>query len=316
MRSRLLVIKNKKVLVVLGGTSGERLVSLDSGKACIRALKILGYKVSSFDPQKKPLNTINKKKIDIIFNALHGKGGEDGIAQSYFEYLKIPYTHSGVISSHNAMNKIISKEIFKKNKIKSPAYFFLKKENFNTIILDKILKRKKMSFPIVVKPVNEGSSIGVRICQNIIELKKALRLLFAKYLELIIESYIGGQEIQVAVLNNIPLGAIELEPKRKFYDYQAKYSKAANTKHIMPANLKKSKYKEVLKIAQKAHIVLGCKGITRSDFKFFKNQFYLLETNTQPGMTSLSLVPEIAEYKGINFNNLVKKILLNASINR
>ena len=309
-------MKNKKVLVVLGGTSGEREVSLDTGKACIKALKKLGYDVSVFDPKKKALHLIDKNKVDIIFNALHGKDGEDGVAQSYFEYLKIPYTHSGIISSNNAMNKVISKEIFKKNKIKSPVYFSLKKKNYKSIELNRILKRKKMKFPIVIKPVNEGSSIGVRICKNIIQLNKDSKLLFKKYKELILENYIGGQEIQVAVLNKEPLGAIELEPKRKFYDYKAKYSKAAKTKHIMPANLKKSKYKEVLKIAKKAHHVLGCKGITRSDFKFFKNQFYLLEINTQPGMTSLSLVPEIASYKGISFENLVKKILLNASVNR
>ena len=309
-------MKNKRVLVILGGTSGERAVSLDSGRACIKALKKKGYKVSTFDPKKKPLNLIDKNKTDIIFNALHGKNGEDGVAQSYFEYLRIPYTHSGINSSYNAMNKIISKEIFRKNKIITPLYFVLKKKIYNKINLNKILKKKRMSFPIVIKPVNEGSSIGVRICKNISELNKASKSLFKKYIELIFESYIGGQEIQVAVLNKAPLGAIELEPKRKFYDYKAKYSKAAKTKHIMPAKLKESKYKEVLKIAKKAHHILGCKGITRSDFKFFKNRFYLLEINTQPGMTSLSLVPEIASYKRISFENLVEKLLLNASLNR
>ena len=309
-------MKNKKVLVVLGGTSGEREVSLDSGKACIKALKKIGYRVSAFDPKKKPLNLIDKNKTDVIFNALHGKDGEDGVAQSYFEYLKIPYTHSGVISSYNAMNKVISKEIFKKNKIKSPVYFVFKKENYNKIKLNKSIKRKKIKFPIVVKPINEGSSIGVKICKNIMDLNKSTKSLFKKYAELIFEPYIGGQEIQVAVINGNSLGAIELEPKRKFYDYKAKYLKTAKTKHIMPAHLKKSKYKEALQIAKKAHNALGCKGVTRSDFKFFKNQFYLLEINTQPGMTNLSLVPEIANYKGISFENLVEKILLNASINR
>ena len=309
-------MRNKKVLVVLGGTSGEREVSLDSGIACIKALKQLGYKVSTLDPKKKSLNLIDKNKTDVIFNALHGKKGEDGVAQSYFEYLRVPYTHSGVISSYNAMNKVISKEIFKKNKIKSPEYFVLEKESYNKIQLNKLIKRKKIKFPIVVKPINEGSSIGVKICKNIMDLNKSTKALFKRYAELIFETYIGGQEIQVAVINGTSLGAIELEPKRKFYDYKAKYSKAAKTKHIMPANLKKSKYKEVLQIAKRAHNALRCKGITRSDFKFFKNQFYLLELNTQPGMTSLSLVPEIANYKGISFKNLVKKILLNASINR
>ena len=309
-------MKNKKVLVVFGGTSGEREVSLDSGRACIKALKKIGYKLSTFDPKKKPLHLIDKNKTDVIFNALHGKDGEDGVAQSYFEYLRIPYTHSGVISSYNAMNKVISKEIFKKNKIKSPEYFVLEKEDYNKIKLKKSIKRKKIKFPIVVKPINEGSSIGVKICKNILNLNKSTKSLFKKYTELIFEPYIGGQEIQVAVINGASLGAIELEPKRKFYDYKAKYSKAAKTKHIMPANLKKSKYKEVLQIAKRAHNALRCKGITRSDFKFFKNQFYLLEINTQPGMTNLSLVPEIANYKGISFENLVEKILLNASINR
>ena len=309
-------MKNKKILVVLGGTSGERKVSLDSGRACAKALRKIGYKVSTFDPKKKSYNLINKHKTDLIFNALHGKDGEDGVAQSYFEYLRIPYTHSGVISSYNAMNKIISKEIFKKNKIKSPKYFVLEKEDYSKVKLNMSIKKKNIKFPIVVKPINEGSSIGVKICKNILDLGKSIKKLFKKYEVLIFEPYIGGQEIQVAIINGSSLGAIELEPKRQFYDYKAKYSKAAKTKHIMPANLSKSKYKEVLKIAKKAHDTLGCKGITRSDFKYFKNKFYLLEINTQPGMTNLSLVPEIARYKGISFENLVEKILLNAGINR
>jgi len=136
-------MKNKKVLVILGGTSRERKVSLDSGKACIKALKKIGYKVSSFDPRKKSLNLIDQNKTDIIFNALHGKDGEDGVAQSYFEFLRIPYTHSGIISSYNAMNKIISKEIFKKNKIKSPEYFVFEKTNYNKLKLHQSIKKKK-----------------------------------------------------------------------------------------------------------------------------------------------------------------------------
>ena len=306
----------KNVLVVLGGVSGERQVSLDSGKACIKALKKKGYKVSMFDPKFKNLNLINKKNVDVIFNALHGKGGEDGIAQTYFEYLKIPYTHSGVISSHNSMNKIISKEIFLKYKIKTPKFFTILKKNFNIKKLKKYTISKKIKFPIVVKPINEGSSLGVKICKNNKKLNKETKNLFKKYDQLIFEEYIGGQEIQVAVINGNPLGAIELIPKRLFYDYKAKYTKGAKTQHIMPARLNKKKYKEVLKIAKKTHHVLKCKGVTRLDFKFHKNKFNLLEINTQPGMTSLSLVPEIAKYKGLNFENLVEKILLDASINR
>ncbi len=308
--------KFKKVLVVLGGTSGERRVSLDSGKACIKALKKKGYKVSTFDPKFKNLNLINKKNVDVVFNALHGKDGEDGIAQSYFEYLKIPYTHSGVVSSYNAMNKIISKEIFIKNKIKTPKYFTIQNNVFKLKMLKKNMISKKIKFPIVVKPINEGSSIGVKICKNDKIFIKETRNLFKKYNQLMIEEYIKGQEIQVGVINGKPLGAIELVPKRLFYDYKAKYTKEAKTKHIMPARLNKSKYTEVLNIAKKTHQVLDCKGVTRSDFKFFNNKFNLLEINTQPGMTNLSLVPEIANFKGISFESLVEKILLDASTNR
>ena len=308
--------KFKKVLVVLGGTSGERAISIESGKACIKALRRLGYKVSTFDPKLKNFNLIDKKKTDVIFNALHGKDGEDGVAQSYFEYLKIPYTHSGVISSFNAMDKIISKEIFLKNNIKTPKYFSIKKKSYKKNIIQRNIKNRKINFPIVVKPVNEGSSLGVEICKNIKKLFMSINLLFTKYDKLIFEEFIGGQEVQVAVINGKPLGAIELIPKRLFYDYKAKYTKKANTKHIMPANLAKKKYNEVLRIAKKTHQVLKCRGVTRTDFKFFKNNFYILELNTQPGMTSLSLVPEIAFYGGYTFENLVEKILLDASVNR
>ena len=253
------------------------------------------YKVTTFDPKYKNFNLINRSKIDVIFNALHGKDGEDGVAQSYFEYLRVPYTHSGVLSSFNAMNKIISKQIFIKNKILTPKYFSLENKNFKTDNLKKLITKKKISFPIVVKPINEGSSLGVEIAKNLSSLKKSVKKLFKRYEQLIFEQYIGGQEIQVAVINKKPLGAIELEPRRSFYDYKAKYTKSAKTKHIMPARLKKYDYKEILKISLKAHNVLQCRGVTRADFKFFKNKFYLLEINTQPGMTSLSLVPEIAK---------------------
>lgn len=308
--------KFKNILVVLGGTSGERAVSLESGRACIKALRKKGYKVSTFDPKFKNFNLINKHKVDVIFNALHGRDGEDGVAQSYFEYLKIPYTHSGVISSFNAMNKVYSKEIFLKNKIKTPKFILINKSFFVQNRLEKILKSKKMKFPIVSKPVNEGSSLGVEVSKNKKKLFESIYRLLKRYDELILEEHIGGQEIQVAVINGNPLGAIELIPKRLFYDYKAKYTKKAKTKHVMPARLSKKKYNEVMMIAKKTHKVLNCRGVTRSDFKFQNNNFYLLELNTQPGMTGLSLVPEIANYKGLTFDNLVEKILLDASINR
>ena len=307
--------KFNNILVVLGGTSGERAVSLESGKACIKALKKIKYKVSSFDPKKKNFNLINKSKTDAIFNALHGKDGEDGVAQSYFEYLKIPYTHSGVVSSFNAMDKLISKKIFLKNKIKTPKYFSIDR-NHKILTVNKMLKLKKIKYPLIVKPINEGSSLGVELCNNKKALTSSIKKLVKRYNRVMVEQFIPGQEIQVAIINGRPLGAIELVPKRKFYDYKAKYTKSAKTEHIMPARLSKSKYLEVLNIAKKTHDAFKCRGVTRADFKFFKGNFYLLEINTQPGMTSLSLVPEIASYKGINFEKLVEKILLDASTNK
>ena len=306
----------KKILVVLGGNSKEREISIKTGKACVSAIKRLGFTVQTFDPQKKSFFDIKKSKSNIIFNALHGEEGEDGYAQSFFEYSKIPYTHSGVISSMNAMNKVISKKIFIRNKIKTPQYFIIFKKKFNLSKLNKDIKNKRLKYPLVVKPNNEGSSIGVKICKDLFNLKRSIKYLFNFYETLIIESFIGGQEIQVAVLNGKSLGAIELKPKRKFYDYKAKYDHRAKTEHLIPVKISKKNMKKVLSIAYKAHKLLKCRGVTRSDFKFFKNKFYLLELNTQPGMTNLSLVPEIAHYKGLTFENLVEKILLDASINR
>ena len=308
--------KFKNVTVVLGGNSGERAVSLETGRACIKALKKKGYKVKKFDPKINNLNLLSRRNTEVIFNALHGKDGEDGVAQTYFEYLKIPYTHSGVISSYNAMNKLISKKIFVKNKIKTPNYISIKKNNYKKNSLQRIINNNKIKYPFVLKPTNEGSSLGVEIIKTKNKFHKSINKLFKKYDELILEQYIGGQEIQVAIINEKPLGAIELIPKRSFYDFKAKYTKKAKTKHVMPANLTKKKYEESLNIAKKVHKILCCRGVTRSDFKFYKNNFYLLEINTQPGMTNLSLVPEIAKYKGISFENLVEKILLDASTDK
>jgi D-alanine-D-alanine ligase len=311
-------MKQKTILVVQGGTSSERKVSLNSGKACIKALKKLKYKVITFDPAKKHLSKIKqqKKKVNIIFNALHGRDGEDGIAQSYFEYFRLPYTHSGIISSMNAMDKIVSKKIFKRNNLLTANFFALNSINYQKYLKEKFLKNAGLNYPMVIKPSNEGSSIGVEICKNFNQLKTSTNKLIKNYKTLIVENYIAGQEVQVAVINGKALGAIELKPRRKFYDYKAKYSKSARTKHIMPADINKNNYNIVLRLAEKAHKALGCKGVTRSDFKLINNKFYLLEINTQPGMTNLSLVPEIAKYVGVTFEKLVKKIVDDASINR
>ena len=303
----------KKILILGGGISKEREISLETTKQVNNVLK-KKYKTSVCEPNDNLIKKIKLFKPDVIFNALHGRFGEDGFIQTILEGQRIKYTHSGALSSFLAMDKILSKEIFLKNNILTPKFIkFSFKDKLN---LKKLIKKinKKLNFPVVIKPMNEGSSVDVYICskKNFLSNLKKLK----KYREILIEKYIPGREIQAAILGKRKLGIIELKPKRKFYDYKAKYSSNAKTEHIIPVKLKKNQINKVLSIAMKAHKLLGCKGVTRSDFKFFKNKFYLLEINTQPGMTKLSLVPEIAAYKGINFLNLLEWILKDASINR
>jgi D-alanine-D-alanine ligase len=302
----------KKVLVLCGGISKERLISLETGKEVAKELKKNKYKVLICEPDNNLLKNISLYKPDVIFNALHGQYGEDGYIQTILETQKTPYTHSGVISSSIAMDKEISKKIFLRNKILTPKYIKFVYGTNEKNIIRKI--NNKLKFPVVIKPINEGSSVHVYICskKNIL---KNLRIL-SSYKKILIEEFIPGREIQVAIMGKKKLGTIELKPKRKFYDYEAKYNPKAKTEHIIPVDLHKKDLKEVADIALKAHKVIGCRGVTRSDFKFYKGKFYLLEINTQPGMTKLSLVPEIANYKGISFVKLIEWILKDASINR
>ena len=301
----------KKILVLAGGYSKERFVSLRSAKAIIKSINKL-YKIQFCDPCHDFFKKIENFKPDVIFNALHGRFGEDGFIQSIIETLGIKYTHSGVISSMTAMDKEISKKIFIKNKILTPKYIKLK--NYNNDVNYKKIKNY-LNYPVVIKPLNEGSSLDVYICNNKLSLSTKLKKM-KNYKEILIEKFIPGREIQVAIMGKKKLGAIELKPKRKFYDYKAKYSKSAKTTHIMPANLSRKNYRKVMKIAERVHKIMGCRGVTRSDFKFYKNKFYLLEINTQPGMTSLSLVPEIAKYCNISFESLINKILSDASLHK
>tara|TARA_B100000614_G_scaffold233916_1_gene229530 strand:+ start:45 stop:947 length:903 start_codon:yes stop_codon:yes gene_type:complete len=297
------------VLILSGGISKERLISLDTGIQVAKELKKNGYKVKISEPNHNLTKNIKVFNPSVIFNALHGQFGEDGYIQTILERFKIPYTHSGVIASSLAMDKEISKKIFIQNNIKTPKYITYS-YNISSSNLIGVIK-KKLKFPVVVKPLNEGSSVNVYICneKNIIKILNSIK----NYKKVIIEEFIGGREIQVAIMGNKKLGAIELRPKRKFYDYQAKYNTNAKTQHIIPVDLPKNKINQVLQIAHKAHKIIGCRGVTRSDFKFFNGKFYLLEINTQPGMTKLSLVPEIAAYKGINFIKLIEWILNDAS---
>ena len=299
----------KNILILSGGISKERLISLDTGNQVANELKKKGYKIKISEPDENLFRNLRNFKPDIVFNALHGQFGEDGYIQSVLEKFKIPYTHSGVIASSIAMDKEISKKIFIKNKINTPKFFIYSYELKKIDLIKKI--KTKLKFPVVVKPLNEGSSVNVFICNKKNLFKKINYL--KNYKKIMIEEFIGGREIQAAIMGNIKLGAIELKPKRKFYDYEAKYNSNAKTEHIIPVDLPSNKLDHVMNMAFKAHKIIGCKGITRSDFKYHQGKFYLLEINTQPGMTKLSLVPEIAAYKGISFFELIKWILKDAS---
>ena len=299
----------KKILVISGGISKERAISLDTGKQVAYELFKNKYKVKIIEPRFDLLKVIKSFKPDVIFNALHGQYGEDGYIQTILETTNVPYTHSGVIPSAIAMDKELSKKIFIENNILTPKYFMYHFDKTKSELLKQI--EKKLKFPVVIKPINEGSSVNVFICtkSNIFKKLKILK----SYKKIIIEQHIPGREIQAAIIGSKKLGAIELKPKRKFYDYQAKYNSKAKTKHIIPVDLSKNEYNKIMGLALKAHKIIGCRGVTRSDFKFYKEQFYLLEINTQPGMTSLSLVPEIAAYNGISFIKLLELIINDAS---
>ncbi len=302
----------KKILVLSGGISKEREISLETGTQVAKELRKKNYKIKVCEPNFFLEKNIKKFKPDIIFNALHGQFGEDGYIQTILENFRIPYTHSGVIASATAMDKEISKKIFIKNDILTPKFL---KYSFNSNIKNlKNFVSKKIGYPVVIKPLNEGSSVNVFICNKNNFLKK-LKIL-KSYKEILIEKFIPGREIQVAILGSQKLGAIELKPKRAFYDYKAKYDIKAKTEHIIPVDLSKKDFKEVLDIAYEAHKLIGCRGVSRSDFKYFKGKFYLLEINTQPGMTKLSLVPEIAAHIGMSFIDLLERILKDASFNK
>ena len=299
----------KRILIISGGISKERVVSLNTGYQVAKELIKNNYQVKITEPDHRLFENIRLFKPNIIFNGLHGQFGEDGYIQSILETTGIPYTHSGVIPSAIAMDKVLSKKIFIKNNILVPKYFLYGFDKSKSELIKLI--NKKVKFPVVLKPINEGSSVNVFIC-NKLNIFKKIELL-KEYKEIIVEEFISGREIQAAIIGVKKLGAIELKPKRKFYDFEAKYNFKARTEHIIPVDLNKKEFTRLMSIAFKAHKLIKCGGVTRSDFKFYKGKFYLLEINTQPGMTSISLVPEIAAHNGISFIKLIELILKDAS---
>lgn len=302
------LVTEKKIGVLMGGLSAEREVSLKSGDAILKALKDTGYNAAGIDVGRDLADGLKQEKVEFAFIALHGRYGEDGAVQGMLEIMGIPYTGSGIAASALGMNKIFSKKIFKFHKLPVGQYMILEKKDLK----DWKGKDSSLEFPAVVKPVSEGSSVGVSIVSEEKGLKDAFDLAFKYGNEIIIEKYIKGREIQVGILGKRALGAIEIIPKRQFYDYEAKYTPNMS-EHIFPARLPEKVYNEVLELGLKAHSVLGCKGYSRVDLIIDSdNRPFLLEVNTLPGMTNVSLLPEIAKGVGIDFNRLVEMILMEA----
>lgn len=297
----------KHVAVLMGGWSAEREVSIASGLACAKALEECGYQVSTIDVDQHIASTLESLRPDVCFNALHGRYGEDGLIQGILEIASIPYTHSGVLASALAMDKPVAKKLFEADGLRcAEGQIFTRKE-----IMDGATYPK----PFVVKPLNEGSSVGVTILlENENRSLKDIPWTFGD--AVLIETYIPGREFHVAVMGDQPLGVVEIKPLGRFYDYEAKYT-AGKAEHLMPAPLPPEQYDDVMEMALKAHKVLGCRGVSRSDFRQNEEgEFFILETNTQPGMTELSLVPEIAAHCGIQFTDLVRWMVEDASCNR
>lgn len=295
----------KNVAVFMGGWSAERDVSLVSGAACAEALKRAGYSVTAIDVQRDVGSLLGRlfPKPDVVFNALHGRFGEDGCMQGLLDILNIPYTHSGLTASAVAMDKPMAKRLFKDVGIPVAEDMIATR--------DQVLAGDVMEPPYVVKPSNEGSSVGIHIIRA-----GENELPFAHdswpYGETVmVEKFIEGRELTVAVMGDRPLAVTEITTDREFYDYDAKYAEGGST-HQIPADIDQDVYDEALRLAKLAHDTLGCRGVSRSDFIYDGSALYILEVNTQPGMTPTSLVPEQAQYVGISFEELVGWMVENA----
>lgn len=295
---------NKKIGVLLGGLSSEREVSLSSGNAVLKALKETGYNAVAIDVGRDVAEQLRQNQIEIAFNALHGKYGEDGATQGLLEVMGIPYTGSGVLASAIGMNKTVSKQVFRsQGLLVGPYEVFSRDAGKVDAVLDRI------GYPAVIKPHAEGSSVGVSLVFKKEEAAPAVDLAFKYGNEILIEKFIKGREVQVAVLGERALGAIEIVPKRAFYDYTAKYEKGMS-EHFFPARIPDTVYKQTLDAGLTAHRAIGCRGYSRVDFIVDDAEMpYILEVNTLPGMTATSLLPEIARGVGIAFPDLLEEIL-------
>jgi D-alanine-D-alanine ligase len=305
-----LSLKKKKIGVMMGGLSREREISLKTGKSILKALTEKEYTVFPIDVGKDIAQTLIQEKIECAFLALHGRLGEDGTIQGMLELMRIPYTGSGVLASALAIHKIMAKKIFLCDKIPTPSF-----EVFHRDELEKDpLKAVSLPFPLVVKPAGEGSTIGVSIVRKEEEFVHALKEAGKYDEEILVEEYMKGKEITVGILEDIPLPIIEIVPKNGFYNYHSKYTKG-ETEYIIPARIPREKYLYAQEVSLKAFRGLGCSGCARVDLITDESgNPFVIDINTMPGMTEMSLLPQAASYAGITFEDLVERILLGASL--
>jgi D-alanine-D-alanine ligase len=303
----------KKVAVLLGGRSAEREVSLVSGRACANALRDEGFNVVEIDAPDDLPARLAAEKPDAVFNALHGRWGEDGCVQGLLELMRIPYTHSGVLASAVAMHKERTKDVFRAAGLPVVPSIVADRHDASASHL--------MEPPYVVKPVNEGSSVGVFIIRKG-DNRPPFELGSDKWTlsdAVMVEEYVPGRELTVAVMGGKALAVTEILPNTDFYDYEAKYAEGGSL-HMLPAKISPAVTEEAMRLAERAHAALGCRGVSRTDFRFddttSKHRLILLEVNTQPGMTPTSLVPEQALHTGMDFRKLVRWILEDASCDR
>jgi len=304
----------KHVAVLMGGWSAEREISLLSGKACADAAERCGYRVSRLDVNREVAASLRALKPDLALNVLHGRPGEDGTLQGLLEILGIPYSHSGVLASALAMQKDIAKTVLKAAGVPVPDGMVAARAQ--------AAKRHLLPPPYVIKPVAEGSSVGVFIVREDMKHppQELTRPDWSFGDKVLVEPYIPGKELTCAVMGEEALGVIEIVPTVKFYDYEAKYA-PGGSKHLLPAPISPDVYEECRRLALAAHRALGCRGVTRSDFRYDDRLagvtgVFCLEVNTQPGMTEVSLVPELAAHAGIGFDELVRWIIEDASLDR
>ena len=306
---------SKHVAVLMGGWSAEREVSLRSGEACAAALEALGgYKVSRVDVDREIAATLRALKPDVALNVLHGRPGEDGTLQGMLEILGIPYSHSGVLASALAMQKDIAKTVLTAAQVPVPPG--------RMVTRAEAAKAHLLPRPYVIKPVAEGSSVGVFIVREDVKHppQELTRADWSYGDMVLVEPFIPGKELTCAVMGEQALGVIEIVPATKFYDYEAKYA-PGGSRHLLPAPVAPAVYEECRRLSLAAHRALGCRGVTRADFRYDDTRagsqgLFCLEVNTQPGMTETSLVPEMAAHAGISFEDLVRWMVEDASLDR